>query len=200
MGTGGSESTILSIRHENQCSIHFSMHSDFHPDMVEPHGRVIYCSAQDHAALCRYVLAILQALYAHGSPSETFTLFVVTPTANQNSLLGVGGQVLAQLKSKCQSSLFLRAPHVRPPFERLLVCTGSLEALRTLIPSLLSVFPQSLQYECQAARQLQDNVLDLPLNTAAVRYKQKEANHRSVLHSAKRSKTTTWESRRPGAG
>ena len=169
------------------------MHSIFHPDAVEEHGRVIYCSALNHAALCGSVLATLQALYAHRSASETFSLFVVIPTANEHSLLGMGGKVMAQLKSKYKTNLFLRAPHKQSPFERLLACEGSLAALTDLVPSLLSVFPRPLQYTDPDIHLQLDNVLDLPLNTAAARYKRKEASNRGVEQDAKRSKTTTWD-------
>jgi hypothetical protein len=83
---------------------------------------------------------------------------------------------MAQLKSKYKTNLFLRAPHKQSPFERLLACEGSLAALTDLVPSLLSVFPRPLQYTDPDIHPQRDNVLDLPLNTAAARYKRKEAS------------------------
>ncbi len=65
---------------------------------------MIYCSVQDHAALSESVLDILQALFGHAPASETFALYLVIPISNTHSLLGMGGQVLAQLKYKCQTS------------------------------------------------------------------------------------------------
>ena len=138
--------------------------------------------------MCGSVLATLQALYAHRSASETFSLFVVIPTTNEQSLMGMGGKVMAQLKSKYKTNLFLRAPHKRSPFERLLACEGSLAALTDLVPSLVSVFPRPLQYTDADIHPQRDNVLDLPLNTAAARYKRKEASHRGVEQAAKRSR------------
>ncbi len=123
MGVGGS--TIRSIRHENQCTIRVSMHSIFYPDAVQEHGRVIFCSAQDHAALSESVLAILQALFGHAPASETFALYLVIPVSNEHSLLGMGGKVVVQLRSECKTNLFLRALgalrssaswHVRDPW------------------------------------------------------------------------------------
>ncbi len=119
-------------------------------------------------------------------------LFVVIPTANEHSLLGMGGKEMAQLKSKYQTNLFLRAPHKRSPFERLLAWEGSLAALTDLVPSLVSVF-RPLQYTDADIHPQRDNVLDPPLNTAAARYKRREASNRGGEQAAKRSKTTTWE-------
>ncbi len=71
---------------------------------------MISCSAQDHAALSESVLVILQALFGHAPASETFALYLVIPVSNEHSLLGMGGKVQAELRSKCQTNLFLRAP------------------------------------------------------------------------------------------
>ena len=205
MGTGGS--TIRQLRQSHQSSIFVSGHRLFHPDAVAEQGRVIHCSARDHASLCSTVVAIAHALYSSldGAPAATFSFYVVIPVAAARPLIVTGGQLLARLGSSHQTELFLRAPHKISPSERLLAVSGPLKVLPALISSLLSAFSQPFQYtsllESNAgprsgeSEQHMNCALDLPLNVVAQRYKRKAAQQRADNHTAKRAKVSSW--RRP---
>jgi hypothetical protein len=103
----------------------------------------------------------------------------------------MGGKALAQLQAKYRTQLFLCPANKRSPSERLLVCEGSLASFQGLIPSLLSSFPQPLQYADQEQPEPHTNVLDMPLSTAALQYHRRTRDLRGLDHPTKRFKATS---------
>jgi len=201
MGMGGS--TIRRLQQTHRSSIKVSGQRIYHPDAASEQGRVLHCSALDHAALWCTAIAVIQALFSSLEGSkEMFNLYFVIPTVSARLLTMGEGQVPAQLSSAHRTVFQLRDPHWRSPSERLLAAMGSMSVLPAVISSLLAVFPHPFQYMAMPQldsgtglskeSQHQQNVLDLPLNVAVQRYKRKSDQERADNRATKRVKHKAW--------
>lgn len=209
MGMGGS--IIRKLKQDFECELETSPWGSFHPCAPSHYqGRTVQCSAKTCCRLSQCCAAVLQAIFAEDQ--GTHLLRIALPASSAGAL----DARISSIAGATGATLHWRSGAPEFEDERLLECTGTLEALTKLLPQLLVTLDFPLPYRWGTHYGAPTKALagsrpdiDLPLETvisrSAVRgfrpLPSKRKAEREAYGDAKRAQPAHWRPNRgPGAG